>query len=123
MSDATWKLEDDLRTATLKFSEAPAIAVEFDVGRIEEALEHLGAFRSSMQPPIPNSWPDDATSTRAIDEPQMVVDMDPSAESPVLRVRDPRFGWLHYVLTPQQARQLGSALVLQAYPPSSAQRQ
>jgi hypothetical protein len=123
VSDATWKLEDDLRTARLTFSEVPAIAVKFDVDRIEEALRHLGAFRSSMQPSIPDDWSAAATSTSAIDEPQMVVEMDPAIGSPVLRVRDPRFGWLHYVLTPQQARRLGSALVLQAYPPSSAQRQ
>jgi hypothetical protein len=62
-----------------------------------------------MKPAHPLSFKKDGDTNFRVD-PRWAYDHETMLDQPVLRIRDPRFGWLHYVITPDTAKRLADAL-------------
>jgi hypothetical protein len=84
---------------------------------LEQILAELSAARRQMLPSITERWPAGTTVT-ADRDPKWSIEHDQLAGDPLLHLRDPRFGWAHYILTKDQARKLGHALIAQADAPA-----
>jgi hypothetical protein len=122
MSKTNWKLERHVDTVTVTFQADPLFAVSLDAGEIDDLLKYLGELRAMMKPAHLLNFKKDGDTNFSVD-PRWEYDQETMLDQPVLRIRDPRFGWLHYVLTPDAAKRLGDALsqpIPQPKPPSSS---
>src|SRR3954467_14633103 len=96
MSDPHWKLEDNYRLLTLSFPSSPPVAMKMDVRGIEEFLKNLGELRYAMKPEIPKTFAR-GQQVSAVPDPAWVTEPDVMQGNSILHIRDPRYGWLHYV--------------------------
>ena len=112
----TWKLDDDLKTVTITFPTTPPVALQLTVPQIEDMLLNVGHYRALMQPPVAPDFPL-GQKTLSIADPRWVTEPDALLGNSLLHLRDPRFGWLHYLLTKESAKQLGDLLLKQAESP------
>ena len=120
MPGPDWKLEDDLKTVTVTFPSDPPVALKLDADEVDDTLRNLGEFRASMDPPIPEDHPL-GQKTGAIPDPKWVTEPEIMAGNSLLHIRDPRFGWLHYLLPRVEARKLAEFLLNQTdQPPEQA---
>ena len=85
---------------------------QLDVAGVEKILENLGKLRSLMQPAIPS---DQAVGQKvaAVSNPRWVTEPDIMRGDSLLHIRDPRYGWLHYLLPRGEAQKLGATLQAQ----------
>ena len=122
MLGVNWKLEDDLKSVTISFPSKPPVGLRFNTAEVDETLKNLGEFRASMQPPIPANWSLDQ-KVEAIPDPAWYTEPEMMMGNSILHIRDPRFGWLHFLLPRENARKLGELLTRQAVtpPPESTQ--
>jgi hypothetical protein len=122
MTGPNWKLEDDVKTVTLSLPTTPPAALQMDALGIDGLLENLGDFRALMQPEVPKTFPM-GQMVDAIPDPAWVTEPDAMLGNTVLHIRDPRYGWLHYVIPREEARKLASVLQNQvdAPPPGPPQ--
>jgi hypothetical protein len=119
MSVINWNLEDDLMTVTVTFSTEPSAPVKIDTADVEDIVRNLGRFRSFMLPETPPELP----SERMVDahpDPHWRVEAEIMTGDSLLHIRDPRFGWLHFLLPRESARLLGETLTSQADAPVPA---
>jgi hypothetical protein len=103
-----WKSSGDVDTVVITFGAEPPVRVELDTGEIDEALTNLGALRALMRPEHPAEVPEAAAT---VFNPTLVCDSEPVLAHSVLHVRDPRFGWLHYVIPRDVGDELALALI------------
>ncbi len=122
MIGPNWKLEDDLKTVTVTFPTNPPVALKLNVSEVEDMLKNLGMFRSGMQPEAPKTFAM-GQKVSAVPDPIWVTEPDLMLGNSLLHLRDPRFGWLHYLLPRDEARKLGNYLLQQADAPSLGQPQ
>lgn len=113
MSGPNWKLEDDLKTVTVTFPSNPPVAIQISVSELELMLENLGEFRALMQPEIPRSWPM-GQKFEAVSDPMWVTEPEMMQGNSVVHIRDPRYGWLHYMIPREEAKKLAAYLQKQA---------
>lgn len=113
MAGPNWKLHDDLKTVTITFPTKPVVVLKIDTAELEKMLQALGQFRAMMQPEIEKRWPLGSMS-QAIPDPAWATEPDQMYGASLLHLRDPRYGWLHYLLPPHEARKLGELLIAQA---------
>ena len=81
----------------------------FDAAGVDKLLPGLGDARSNMKPEF----------TADITGDPMNIVRDPTwrtmaialVPDPIVHIRDPRFGWLHYALAAESAKRLGQSLV------------
>lgn len=113
MSEPDWKLEDDRKHVTLTFPTTPPVSWRLDVSAVEHILRNLGEFRAQMTPEIAAHY---AMGQRvaALPDPAWVTEPDLMFGHSLLHLRDPRYGWLHYLLPPPEAQKLASYLQTQA---------
>ena len=112
-----WKLEDDYETVTITFPTEPPTALKLDAKGVEEILKNLGEFRSHMKPEIAKDYAL-RQKVSAVPDPKWVSEPDALVGNSLLHIRDPRFGWLHYIIPREEARKLAGYLQNQAnYPP------
>ena len=116
MTVTNWHIEDDRKTVTITFPTTPLIALKWDTDVVSEHLGKLGEFRALMQPEVGTTWAP-GQLFRAIIDPVWSTEPEVMEGNSVLHVRDPRFGWLHYVIPRHEARKLGEALIRQADQP------
>jgi hypothetical protein len=116
MSSADWKLADDRKSVLLTFPTNPPTAIKFDVAGIEDALQNLGKFRALMSPEVPKTH-EKNQKVEAIPDPAWVTGIEMMQGNSVLHIRDPRYGWLHYMLPRQEARKLAGFLQKQVDTP------
>lgn len=116
MPKINWNLERDRRTVTVTFSDQSGGSIQLDAAGVEEVLRNLGQFRSVMAPDAPAEWPA-ARAVAAVPDPHWRVEPELMSGESLLHVRDPRFGWLHFLLPKESARLLGRALTAQAEAP------
>jgi hypothetical protein len=120
MSMMHWNLEDDRMTVTVTFSTEPPVSVEIDTAEVESIVQNLGTFRGFMLPETPAEWPAER-SVDAFPDPCWRVEAELMTGDSLLHIRDPRFGWLHFLLPREAARLLGNTLISQAdAPPAEA---
>lgn len=124
MNGPSWKLEDDLATITITFPTSPLISIAWSAPVVDEVLENLGNLRAHMTPSFPESWTLGQT-VFAISNPAWATEPDALIGNTLLHIRDPRFGWLHYMIPRDQARQLADVLQIQvnARPPGQEQEE
>ena len=111
MLGTNWNLDDDRKTVTVTFPTNPPVALKLGVAEVDEILLNLGNFRALMQPEVAADWTP-GTKAEAIPNPAWRTEYDAMFEHPVLHLRDPRLGWLHYLLPHHEAKALGDSLVL-----------
>jgi hypothetical protein len=121
MSGPNWRLEDDLKTVTVTFPTQPLVVLKLSVADIENMLEHLGAFRARMYPPREPSYAP-GQKCECIQNPAWLTDPDALLGNTLFHLRDPRFGWQHYLIPREEARKLARVLQNQvdSPPPGSA---
>jgi hypothetical protein len=116
MSDRNWNLEDDLKTVTLTVSSVPAVQIKLDAAGIDDLLKNLGNFRGAMKPEVPIKNPL-GQKTKAVFGPAWATEPDIMRGDSLLHIRDPRYGWLHYLLPRSDAANLAKHLQSQVDTP------
>ena len=113
MSEPIWKLEDDLKTVTVTFPSDPPMTLKLDAAGVDLLLHGLGGLRTLMQP---QPAPEFATGQEfvAVPDPSFSTETDGLHGNSVIHLRDPRFGWLHYMIPKEHARKLAVSLAMQA---------
>lgn len=109
MSGPNWKLEDDYKTVTVTFPTDPPVALQFDTNGVDEILRNLGEFRARMKPDIAPKFAL-GQKVGAIGDPVWATEPDLMRGHSLLHLRDPRYGWLHYLLPPHEAAKLATFL-------------
>ena len=119
MAGPNWKLEDDYKTVTVTFPTKPAVALKLSVSDVEEMLKNLGKFRAAMKPEIPKDYALGQKVT-AIRDPAWKTEADLMSGGSLLHMRDPHFGWLHYMIPKEEAKKLVGYLQTQVETPPHA---
>src|SRR5712671_5845130 len=116
MPGPEWKLEDDYKSVTFKLPIQPPVSVNFNLATVEEILKNLGEFRCAMKPEIPTTFAM-GQKISAVPDPAWVTEPDAMMGNTILHIRDPRYGWLHYMIPREEARKLASTLQAQVDAP------
>lgn len=116
MTDPHWTLDPDHKTVTLTIPANPSVAVKFDVAAIDEILKNLGAFRAAMAPEVARENPL-GRKVEAVPDPIWFTQPEALQGDSLLHIRDPRFGWLHYLIPRHEASKLGTLLLAQSQQP------
>lgn len=89
----------------------------FNAAELDGVIQSLGFHREQMTPALSTPTPL-AEAIHPVRAPQWHVQTVWSDEDHlVLHIRDPRFGWLHYVYPLPEARKLGEKLAQSANEP------
>jgi hypothetical protein len=112
-----WKLEDDKRNVTATFR-GYSSTLRLDVPGVEDLLTNLGIVRGSMLPEIPKFFKLGQRVT-AVNDPAWVTEPDTEGNT-LLHIRDPRYGWLHYLIPKEEARKLANYIQNQVSSPPLA---
>ncbi|MDP3553080.1 hypothetical protein [Methylocystis sp.] len=112
MESPNWKLEDDLKTVTLTFPSSPPVALRLSTTDVDDLLRNLGLFRGAMKPEIADKF-DLGQKVEAVPDPKWVTEPDILRGDSLLHIRDPRFGWLHYLLPKAEAEKLANYFLVQ----------
>jgi hypothetical protein len=116
MAEPLWTLEDDGKSLAISFPVVPPVTLHLSTEEVESFVNNLSLCRSVMQPPHPADWAP-GQQVAAIPDPRWYVEAEALHGNSLLHIRDPRYGWLHYVLPREEARALGTYLVTQANAP------
>jgi hypothetical protein len=121
MTGPNWKLEDDYEHVTLTLPTEPPTAIVFSTETIQEMLQNVGEFRGHMKPEIPKTY---ALGQKvvAIPDPAWATEPDLLMGNTLLHVRDPRYGWLHYMIPREEVRKLVGYLQAQLDAPPPGQQ-
>jgi hypothetical protein len=116
-----WHLDDDRKTVTITFPTNPPVALKLDARAVDDVLNNLGAFRAAMTPEVPR---DHSLGQRvaAVPNPLWQTEPEMMLGDSLLHLRDPRFGWLDYMIPREEARKLAGFLLRQADNPPPAPR-
>lgn len=113
VSKVNWNLDDDHRHVVVTFQTTPPTSLNMDIGEVEGVIAGLGLLRADMWPQVSKVY---KLGQGIIDDP--VIDPSWGTEPAVinqgfhtiLHIRDPRFGWLHYALPRDEARNLAALI-------------
>jgi hypothetical protein len=119
MTGPDWKLEDDYKSVTVTFPTNPPVALRLDIGGVDDILKNLGHFRAAMKPEIARAYAM-GQKVGAVPDPIWVTEPDLMQGDSLLHLRDPRYGWLHYLLPRAEALKLGQLLQKQAETPDQS---
>jgi hypothetical protein len=108
-----WRLDDDRKTITITFPTNPPVAMQLDAEGISDLLTNVGEMRAVMEPAYAADWTSGG-AVGVIPDPRWFSEHELMEGNSLLHVRDPRFGWLHYMFPREGARQLGQYLIAQA---------
>lgn len=122
MNGPNWNLDGDLKTVTVTFPTDPPVALKLDARRLGELLQNLGEFRAHMKPEVPRDYAL-GQKVAVIQDPRWETEPDALIGNSLLHIRDPRFGWLHYMIPREQARKLVGILQAQVDAPPPGQSQ
>jgi hypothetical protein len=114
---AVWTISEDLKTVTLTVPGNPPIALRFTVADVDDILKNLGGLRALMKPEFPRDYAG-GQKVRCITDPIWASESDVLMGNSLLHIRDPRYGWLHYMLPKNEARKLGGYLLRLADKPA-----
>ena len=118
MNGPNWNLNEDIKTLTVTFPTNPPATLTLDVNGVDDIIKNLGEFRALMTPSVSYDHPL-GQRVAAIPDPRWSTEPDVMLGDSLLHIRDPRFGWLHYLIPRHEARQLAGGLQAQvdAQPP------
>jgi hypothetical protein len=116
-------LDESLEFVTMIYPTNPPVAVQLNVLQVEKMLAIIGDYRSVMEPEVvAEHVPQQNVS--AISSPIWQIESDPLSGNTLLRLRDPRFGWLQYLISNGEAEKLAQHLQSEAstLPPANSER-
>src|SRR5215475_2778794 len=113
MAGIDWKLEQDRRAITITFPTDPGLRLTLSVERVDEVLRILGFLRSHMEPEIERQFAP-AQKAEGISHPIWMTEPDALGGESLLHIRDPRYGWLHYLIPSDEAKKLADLFRAQA---------
>jgi hypothetical protein len=113
-SGLNWHFNPEEGTVTVNFPTDPPSKLVLQTKDVEEMLKHLGNFRGQMSPQVPLEYDVSAPTVQAIPVPAWYSFPETMQGQSVLGLRDPRFGWLHYLLPKDHAKKLAMILNAQA---------
>lgn len=119
-----WVLDESLEFVTMIYPTNPPVAIQLPVLEVEKMLAIIGDYRSVMEPEVvAEHVPQQNVS--AISSPIWQIESDPLSGNTLLRLRDPRFGWLHYLIPNGEAEKLAQHLQTDAstLPPADGERE
>ena len=105
MSAPDWTLNDDGETVTVYFPTAPSATFRMDAREIDSLVKDLGYLRGALEPTVPSEPPVDPM-VLALDNPTWRISSEVMEGNTLLRMRDPRYGWLDYLIPREEARRL-----------------
>lgn len=111
-----WNLNDDLRSVTLTVDDR---TVTFDAAAVDDILKKLGEFRGAMQPPVATERPL-GQQVQAVADPVWRTEPEVMTGATLIHMRDPRFGWLHYMIPKAEAAKLAGIIQAQVAAPQGA---
>lgn len=108
MMDLKIDVTDDRREVSLVFGRRWA-ALRLDAAGLDQIIEALGKARLALEPPL---RPDLEFGVKVypVIDPPWCSQSDALSGHSQLHLCDPRFGWLHYLLHPEEAKRLSDAL-------------
>lgn len=86
--------------------------------QVDAALALLGAARVKMLPAYPATWERGQMVRDVHRNPVWLQETDQLAGDVLLHLRDPRFGWLHFIFSKDEARKLGAEMIAWADRPA-----
>ena len=104
-------------TVTLTFPTTPPVTLKLNANQVDDILKNLGDFRAAMKQEVPKSFAM-GQMVDAVPDPIWATEPDALLGNSLLDIRDPRFGWLHYLIPKDEARKLASLLQTQVDAPS-----
>lgn len=110
MAIPAWKLNADNKTVTAMFANDPSLTMKFTTAEIDRIIKELGDIRWDMEPSTPETPQMIKEEEEPVLDPIWEMDADPANEGVLLRLCDPRFGWLIYAIPREEARKLGGLL-------------
>lgn len=81
----------------------------FNGAAVSQLIDAFGDARSKMQPEYASDVSKDLINV--VRQPTWRTTATALTPEPIVHLRDPRFGWLHYALSVESARRLGQSLV------------
>lgn len=118
-----WEMDDAKLHVTATSGDTRLV---FTLADLEDLIEGLGRARKAMQPPVsPAHWPPGQKVPVELN-PAWTAERAGFVGGALIHFRDPRFGWIHYVMPPLEAKSLGEVLVAigstpTEHPPKSRQ--
>jgi hypothetical protein len=110
---AVLTISEDLKSVTLTVPADLSVALRFTVAEVDNLLKNLGGLRALMKPEFPRDYIG-GQRVGCIADPIWASESDVFMGNSLLHIRDPRYGWLHYMLPKNEARKLGGHLLRQA---------
>ncbi|MFJ2989968.1 hypothetical protein ACIPF8_19045 [Collimonas sp. NPDC087041] len=118
LDEINWELDADRKSILFTISTNPPMAFKLNGSQVDEMLRNLGDLRALMTDQHSSRWPFGQTF-EAVPHPAWSSEPEVQKGNSILHIRDPRYGWLHYVIPREHARQLGGILSTQAEAPAS----
>ena len=109
MSGPNWNLDDDSKTVTVTFPTNPPVALKLDAANVEDLLKNLGDLRALMTPAVASDYAP-GQLVGVIPDLKWMTEPEIMMGASLLHFRDPRYGWLHYLIPPEEARKLAGFL-------------
>jgi hypothetical protein len=96
-------------TVTITIQGDSLVEVSLDALEIDNHLRQLGELRARMNPQHSSSF-DGSEKISTVFNPSLICEAERILAHRVLRIRDPRYGWLHYTIPRDIAEKLAEAL-------------
>ncbi|MEQ8345098.1 MAG: hypothetical protein RIB84_23990 [Sneathiellaceae bacterium] len=87
--------------------------MRMDADGLDELIAGLRTIRMHAQPPVQQNF-SLGQKFAAIPDPQWLTEPEIMRGDSILHIKDPGFGWLHYILPPESAQKLSDFLRQQA---------
>ena len=100
-----WQLHADRKSVSATFANNPLMSLKVDVDGIDNLHKTLGELRGRMSPEVEKTLGKNETIA-AVANPSWVVRPAPTKGDSLLHLRDPRYGWLHYLIPRAEATKL-----------------
>jgi hypothetical protein len=105
LTSPSWTFDEDRKWVTLKLSSDPHVSVKLDVTRLAQLQETLGAIREKIVPEVSRTLPQ-GDKIKSLANPFWVISSGEGAGDLLLHLRDPRYGWLHYLVPKSEGAKL-----------------
>lgn len=120
MAGTEWKVDKHLNTMTITFSTSPRVVIRWTADQVDDHLRKLGELRTKMKPPHPRNFALGQV-VRGIANAPWATETDTMLGNSILHIRDPRYGWLHFLFSKEDARKLATLLQKQVDSPRPGQ--
>jgi len=106
----------DKTTVRIVVPSEPQVTLSLDAAHLDMFIKALADARGALLPEHPMDLAP-GTKVNAVTDPRWSTAQEPLTGGSVLHLRDPRYGWMHFVLPRHEAARLGKLMQLQAEAP------